>query len=589
MDVPARRSVRNLQLVTSTATDNHRDSAWVPRLGAAITALLGLVNIASALTPDISWRGHLLLQFEALQTMRMFHALALPAGAALLLVAPYLWIRRRRALQVAIGLLLVLGVVNLLKGLDYEETLLGWATAGGLFRGRGAFTVVQVPITLRSAIWRVPLLGALCLALVTVADWISHGQGRLGPALRESGALLLHNKGPLGFESHSVLHHHFAWIPLSVHFVEIGTLLAIAYVIFRPIAAPKALPGPSARRLAADIVRAHGGDTLSFFKLRADKQYFFNEQRTAFVGYRIEAGVLVLSGDPVGPPETFPGLLLEVRAFAAARALKLGAIGASERLLPLHEGLGLRSLYLGDEAIIDLTAFSLEGRPIRKVRQSVSRLTKAGYSAELRTLADLEPETLWQIERVIELGRMGAPEIGFSMAMDSIRGEGERDTLFVLARDGEHRVRGLLHFVPCYGRRAASLSMMRRDPETPNGLTEFLVCSAVTLLRERGLEEMSLNFATAARYMHAPGNAIERLVGRLARVFNPYFQIESLYRFNAKFFPRWEPRYFVYEGRLGLPRACVAGMWAEGQLRKPALPKFVHRARRPADMPPIAS
>jgi lysyl-tRNA synthetase class 2 len=77
--------------------------------------------------------------------------------------------------------------------------------------------------------------------------------------------------------------------------------------------------------------------------------------------------------------------------------------------------------------------------------------------------------------------------------------------------------------------------------------------------------------------MHAPRNRLEALLGRLARVFNPYFQIESLYRFNAKFFPRWEPRYFVYEGRLGLPRACLAGMWAEGQLRKPALPKPVWR------------
>jgi lysylphosphatidylglycerol synthetase-like protein (DUF2156 family) len=140
--------------------------SWIPRLGAAITALVGLVNIASALTPNIRWRGHLLLQFEAVETMRVFHALALPAGAALLLVAPYLLKRRRRALQAAIVVMLALGVVNLLKGLDWEEAILSCVSAAMLYHGRAAFQVAHEPISLRSAVWRVPLLGALGLAVV---------------------------------------------------------------------------------------------------------------------------------------------------------------------------------------------------------------------------------------------------------------------------------------------------------------------------------------------------------------------------------------------------------------------------------------
>ena len=112
---------------------------------------------------------------------------------------------------------------------------------------------------------------------------------------------------------------------------------------------------------------------------------------------------------------------------------------------------------------------------------------------------------------------------------------------------------------------------MRRDPDTPNGLTEFLVAEAVGMLRERGVEEISLNFATAARFMHSPSNRFERLSASSPSSCNRFFQIESLYRFNAKFFPRWEPRYAVYEGRLGLPRMVVAAMWAEGQLPKPQL------------------
>ena len=560
-----------------------------PRVAAIVAALIGIINVASALSPGIRWRGHLLLNFEPVEAVRLFHAFALPTGLALLLVAPYLAKRRRRAWQVAVALMLVLGALDLLKGLDFEETVFTWGVAALLSRSRAAFTVDHDELTLRSAVWRVPLLGASALAVTALAAWASEGHPSFDSVMRETGDLLMWRSGPIHLHHQAFLfHHRFVWLALSVHIVELGTLLAIAYVVFRPLAGPKALPGPSSRRAAAELVRAHGTDTLSFFKLREDKHYFFGRDGRAFVGYRIENGVLLLSGDPVGPQAAFAPLLAELHAFATARGLKLGAVGASRAMCPLYEELGCKSIYLGDEALLDLTTFSLQGRPIRKVRQSVSRLQKAGYSAELQRVSALDAETTAAVQDVLERGREGAPERGFSMAMDTIEGAHRDQTLILLARDETdpaRPVRGVLHFVPCYGRPAMSLSFMRRDPETPNGLTEFLVVRAAELLRERGVQEMSLNFATFAKWMHSPENLVERVLGKLVTLGNPFFQIESLYRFNAKFFPRWEPRYLVYEGTFGLPRASLAAMRAEGQLPKPGLPHRhgdTHRASRGA-------
>jgi lysyl-tRNA synthetase class 2 len=157
------------------------------------------------------------------------------------------------------------------------------------------------------------------------------------------------------------------------------------------------------------------------------------------------------------------------------------------------------------------------------------------------------------------------------MALDDVRAGEHDDTAVLLARDGEGAIRGFLHFVPTYGRDAASLSLMRRDPRTPNGLTEFMVVEAIAALRARGVEEVSLNFAAFARILHSPGGRGERALRRLLGWGDSFFQIESLYRFNAKFFPRWEPRYLMYEGTMSLPRVALATLWAEGQLRKPRL------------------
>jgi lysyl-tRNA synthetase class 2 len=526
---------------------------------------VGLVNLISALTPNLSWRGHLLLDVEGVDAIPVFHALAVPAGAALCLASVYLAGRRWRAWQAAVALLVILGVLDLLKGLDFEETIGSWAVAALLFAGRAAFYVRHDRLTVRSAVWRIPLLGLLAAALTAFLFWAYAPRLGLGTALRETGDLLIWRSGP------TPLHGVFTWLPLGIGLISAATVVCFVFLVFRPLAVPRTGVHDADRRLARDLVRAHGADTLSFFKLREDKQYLFGAGGDAFLGYRIESGALLVSGDPVGSPEAVPDLVRDVIAFAQARGLRLGVLGASGVMLPLWELAGLRAFYLGDEALIDVSTFSLEGRPIRKVRQSVSRMSKAGFTAELLRLSELDELGLCELEAVLERGREGAPERGFSMAMDSLRGEHLADSVVVLARDAQGAVRGVLHFVPCYRRPAMSLSFMRRDPDTPNGLTEFLVAKGIELLRAQGVQEVSLNFAAFARWIHSPQKLHERVLGRIVALANPFFQIESLYRFNAKFFPRWEPRYLVCRGKLGFPRVSLAAMWVEGQLPKPRL------------------
>ena len=194
-------SVRRLQISSIQVNKPPQSQQiWLPRLAAVGCAVVGLINIASALTPDIRWRGHLLLSFEPVEAIRLFHAMALPFGTALLLVSPYLLKRRRRAMQAAIGLMLALGLFDLLKGLDFEETVITWTAAAVLYAGRGAFAVRHDPITLRSAVWRVPLLSAGVLALAAVAAWVSAGHPSLATIMRETGDLLAWQRGPLAFE-----------------------------------------------------------------------------------------------------------------------------------------------------------------------------------------------------------------------------------------------------------------------------------------------------------------------------------------------------------------------------------------------------
>ncbi len=524
----------------------------LPQLAAATALAVGAVNLASALTPTVAWRGHLLLQVEPVELVPLFHTVAVPASVALIVCAFYLGRRRRRAWQAALALLLGLAVLDLLKGFDFEEALLSVGAAVLLWAGRGAFYVRHGRPSSRVLLRALAGAGVAVALVAGFVLVIAHADS---PRLlaRETADLLLWRHGPIAFGDDVV------WVPFAAGAVALAGLIAFAYLAFRPLAPPT--ESTRDRRLAADLVRAHGRDTLAFFKLRRDTQYFFGSDQRAFVGYRTEGNVLLLSGDPVGDAASLPLLLRETCAFAERHGLRLGAIGVGAQTLPLFRDAGMRSLYIGDEAIVETARFSLEGRSVRKVRQSVSRLEAADYTIEARELGRLDRDTRAQLHAVSARWLDGAPERGFSMAMDSLEADHQPESVVVLARDADGLVRGFLHFVPSYGRPAMSLSFMRRDRDTPNGLTEYLVVKAIDLMRERGIEELSLNFAAFARLIRAQGAAARALA-----VADRFFQVERLYRFNAKFDPRWEPRYLVFEGALGLPRVGLAAMLVEGQL-----------------------
>jgi lysyl-tRNA synthetase class 2 len=517
----------------------------LPALAAAVALAVGAVNLASALTPNVAWRGHLLLQVEPVELVPLFHTLAVPASVALIVCAFYLGRRRHRAWQIALALLLALTALDLLKGFDFEEAALSLAAAALLWAGRGAFYVRHGRRVLVRAL--VGTAAAVALIAVFVAV-IGHSDS---PRLvgRETTDLLLWRSGPIAFGD------DVAWLPFAVGVGALAGLLALAYLVFRPLTPPV----ETDRRLAAELVRAHGRDTLAFFKLRRDTQYFFSSDRRALAGYRIEGNVMLLSGDPVGDPSSLPLLLREICAFAERHGLRLGAVGVGTQALPLFRGAGLRAMYIGDEAIVETGRFSLEGRAIRKVRQSVSRLEAAGYTVSAHELGRLRATTRGELHAVSDRWLDGTPERGFSMAMDSLDPGHQPDSVVVLARDAGGAVRGFLHFVPSYGRPTMSLSFMRRDRDTPNGLTEYLVVKAIELMRERGIEEVSLNFAAFARLIRAEG-----IAARALSVLDRFFQVERLYRFNAKFDPRWEPRYLVFDG--AFLRVGLAAMVVEGQL-----------------------
>jgi lysyl-tRNA synthetase class 2 len=322
----------------------------------------------------------------------------------------------------------------------------------------------------------------------------------------------------------------------------------------------------SVRPEVLELVRRHGDDTLSFFKLRDDLEHLIATGGEALIGYAVLGGVLLVAGDPVGPPDALPPLLARARTLARQRRLRLAVLGASVRTRPALEAAGLRCLYVGDEAIVETEAFSTRGTEMRRLRKPALRLQREGHTIEVRRLGDLAEAELAELEALAARALGRAPERSFAWAMDTLRGAHQADTVVVVGRDPAGATRGLLHLVPSHGRPAWSVSMMRRDPSAANGLMDVLVLEAIAAASAADIAELSLNFAAFSRWLREPHGRLEHAGGRAVRVASRYVQMESLLRFNAKFRPRWDERFLAYEGRLGFARAGLAALRIEGQL-----------------------
>jgi lysyl-tRNA synthetase class 2 len=495
---------------------------------------VGVIGIVSALTPEMANRVELVRGVLPPGSLAAARVGAVAFGLGLIWLSRSLARRRRPAWQLAVAVVIASAVAHLAKGLDFEEATISLALLVALVRYRRRFDVPGNPASIRPLLGLVAALGAIVVVAIGVEMRGVDLPDRLSDGLTGTGLVL-------GFAA------LYFWLrPLSQ---------AVAQTV-------------GEQRVARALVDAYGSDSLSFFALRRDKSYFFSPSRSAFLAYRVVAGAALVSGDPVGAEEEFDALLDEFRRVARAHGWRLAVLGASGQHLARYRALGLRPIPMGEEAVLRPADFSLEGRAIRKVRQSVSRLTKAGYRLRVVPAEEAPAELRAELEAVSAAWRGNQPERGFSMSIDDLYVQG---TVFAAAEDADGRIGGFLHLAPSPAGGGWSLSTMRRRPDAPNGLTEFLIVETLGWAKESEASELSLNFCALTDFV-SPERAttpLRRLVRRGLLVADNVFQLERLYVFNKKFFPEWRPRYLCVEKLSDLPVVGLAYLHVEQLLPTP--------------------
>ncbi len=564
---------------------------WPVRVVAALTALTGLLEL-TVLLPSLHHRLHRVGQvFDPTSFVVASRVLSVLAGVGLLLLAEQLGKRKRAAWRLAVALFALSALAHLTKGPHLAvNASLGMVLALVVTQHR--FQAPPDPPSLLRLIKFVPTyLGAVLLFGVAS---LYLERGHLTPKFNLADSVSTVLYGLFGLDGeYTYTRPRFAeFFPDALLALGVVGLVVFATLVFRPLRAR----GPHTDAdwsHALRLVHAHGWDTLAYFALRDDKSFFFGSDGQAMLAYTYSAGYALVAGNPIGAPESIPKVLDEFLAMCDERAWNPAFLAIRQADFASYAARGFRGFYLGDEAILRCNEYNLASAP-KSVRAAVRRVGR-GYRFLLINESGASPELVKELNAISARWRGKAPERGFTMSLSQdIRGEGANpEFLLCVALDANDQPGGFLRLVPAYGADPGyTLDLMRHDPAAPNGMTEFLIVSTVQVLGRRGVGRLSMNFAMWGRLFadDVPFTPIERIARRLVILLNPFFQIRSLRRFNAKFDPEWLPRMLAYRRPSDLPRVGLLYAAAEGFLAIPFIgdmlvPKAVGGVSSPSALP----
>ncbi|MBO0854382.1 MAG: bifunctional lysylphosphatidylglycerol synthetase/lysine--tRNA ligase LysX [Nocardia sp.] len=347
------------------------------------------------------------------------------------------------------------------------------------------------------------------------------------------------------------------------------TLVLAAWVLFRSQRSSNAMTGLDESAVRGLLDRADVEDSLGYFATRRDKAVVFAPSGKSAITYRVELGVCLASGDPIGVREAWSQAIDAWLRLCDEYGWVPAVMGAGELGATAYRRAGLSALRLGDEAILDTRTYSLAGPDMKQVRQAANRLIKHGFTVRFRRHEELSGQEMREMIGRADAWRDTEDERGFSMALGRLGDPLDGKSLLVEAVDADGKVWGMLSLVP-WGRCGVSLDVMRRDPKGPNGIMELMISQLALKSDEHGITRVSLNFAVFRSVFEEGGRIgagpVLRLWRSVLMFFSRWWQLEALYRSNVKYQPVWVPRFFLFEDRRQLVRVAIAGGLAEGFL-----------------------
>lgn len=526
------------------------------RLAPAILCFfLGLINIISAVTPPIHQRLRLLHKYIPLDATRASHILVLFIGISLLVTAAYLF----RGLKNAWAIALVLSVFSLIghltKALDYEEAILAALTVivllitASQYRIRSSNKWMQTGIkTALLSFLAVLIFGFISFYFIDVKDfgidftWQDSIRHTLNSffLLQDSG---LYPKTRFGHEFLALIRvlGIFTWGFLLFTFIKPNFHKQSANI--------------SQLERAKFLLSQFGNSANDYFKTYKDKLFFFSDIHEAFIAYRISGGFAVVLESPVCEEENKLSVLAEFDHHCRKMGLIPAFYRVDESSIPWFNILRKQKVLIGQEAILEIKNFSLEGKDKASLRNGLKSLQKKEYHTTVHP-SPHTPEFIAALKNVSDewLKSYEVKELVFSQGMFSESELQHQDIITLVDKDGQ--VKAFLNVIPDFAEDECTYDLIRKTMDAPAAAMDGLIIALIQYAKEKGKLFLNLGMVPMSG-LGNPENAAEQIIKIAADKIKRFQHYKGLREFKEKYASLWENKYLVYDNDFDLVQLPV--------------------------------
>jgi phosphatidylglycerol lysyltransferase len=537
-------------IAESTLAVRRTLSAIVPQLYSVLLLLAGGLLLVSGAIPANSEILDSLSDLVPLPVVELSHLTASLTGLLLLFLARGIRLRIDAAWYGSLGLL-GLGIASsLLKGFDWHEAL---------------------------------VLSMILLLMLPTRSYFQRRSSLLRMSFSKSWlatiALVLAGTIWLGlFAYRDVEYSHDLWwqfsydatAPRFLRALLLVSVVVVAFGLFRllGVAPPQTLLKPTEAELnEARHILVNCAETQGFLALLGDKYLFWNAERNAFIMFAATSQFWIAMGDPIGEQAAFDELLYQFLEQADRYGAKAVFYQASAEWLPSYLDLGLSLFKLGEDARVNLSAFSLQGKKHDAQRSARNKFGKIGYQFEILSGAAVE-DALPALRQISDawLASKNTREKGFSLGF--FDENYVRRTDVAVIKDETGHIRAFANLWQTAGHEELSIDLMRYHPDSPRGIMDFLFAELMLWGQAEHYQWFSLGMAPLAGLEHRPLAPLWHKVGAtIFKMGDHFYNFEGLHSYKAKFDPVWEARYLAAPTGFSVPiilmtiTRLISGSW----------------------------
>jgi phosphatidylglycerol lysyltransferase len=483
--------------------------------------------------------------------------LTLVIGFALILSAFNIARRKRRAWQIVIGLTAASLIVHITRNGSLSTLLPSLVLFGLLIVTRKSFTVKSRNPNVIESIERFGVAVLVAVAYAAAGFWLLERRefGVEFNLLQSISAAVryLFSFGDAGLQPQTLLAR---WFLRSLNVMSLTVLIYGVWSLFRPKRYTQQRDQDDVARVA-NLLQQYGRSAEDYFKLWPDKSYFFSSSGNGVVAYAVAHNMAVALGDPVAPEAELLQTLREFIAFAKDNGWAVAFHQVLPDFLQQYQSLGMHKFKTGDDAVVDLTTFTLKGGKAQNLRSTINKFERENYH-----IGFYEPPVSDQLiaqARQISDQWLASGRRERTFTLGQFTDDYARVTPMMTVEDGNNQLVAFVNLIPAYASKTATIDMMRHGENTPNGTMDYLFTNLFLHFQAAGYTRFSIGMAALDGFQVGENRSREEnLVHEFAKNLDSIFSFASLKKYKAKFATIWEPRYLIFQHHADLPRLGLA-------------------------------